>query len=103
MLMKVTISTFIGQAYKYLIIIRYLVLELKIIESKLAESNKRGEDQTKHYLCTTHPHQIYLEFLSEHGLVGTAILLFLFYKLIFSKIVFVIKYGNYIQLGVCYI
>jgi len=61
--------------------------------------NKRGEDQTKHYLCTTHPHQIYLEFLSEHGLIGTAILLFLFYKLIFSKIVFVIKYGNYIQLG----
>lgn len=61
--------------------------------------NKREEVQTKHYLCTTHPHQIYLEFLSEHGLVGTAILLFLFYKLIFSKIVFVIKYGNYIQLG----
>ncbi len=61
--------------------------------------NKRGEDQTKHYLCTTHPHQIYLEFLSEHGIIGTAILLFLFYKLIFSKIFFVIKYGNYIQLG----
>ena len=28
---------------------------------------------------TTHPHQIYFEFLSEHGLVGTAILLSIFF------------------------
>lgn len=61
--------------------------------------NNRSKEQTSEYLCTTHPHQIYLEFLSEHGLIGTVILLFLLYKLIFSKIIFVIKHGNCIQLG----
>ncbi len=61
--------------------------------------NNRAKEQTNHYLCTTHPHQIYIELLSEHGLIGTAILLFLLYKLIFSKIIYVIKFGNYIQLG----
>ena len=40
----------------------------------------------ENYLCTTHPHQIYFEFLSEHGLIGTFIILSIFYKLIFSKI-----------------
>ena len=61
--------------------------------------NQRSEEVTKEYMCTTHPHQIYVEFLSEHGLVGTLILFFLFYKLIFSKIFFLIKHGNYVQLG----
>ena len=61
--------------------------------------NSRNQNETKNYWCTTHPHQIYIEFLSEHGLIGTVILLFLLYKLIFSKIIFVIKHGNYIQLG----
>ncbi len=59
----------------------------------------RSKEQINEYLCTTHPHQIYIEFLSEHGIFGTAILLFLLYKLIFSKIIFIIKHGNYIQLG----
>ncbi len=61
--------------------------------------NNHSEEKTKNYLCTTHPHQVYIEFLSEHGFVGTAILFFLLYKLIFSKIVIVVKYGNYLQLG----
>ena len=61
--------------------------------------NNRSEEDTKGYLCTTHPHQIYVEFLSEHGLIGALVLFFLFYKLIFSKIIFVIRYGNYVQLG----
>ena len=30
------------------------------------------------YICTTHPHQIYFEFLSEHGLIGTFIILSIF-------------------------
>ena len=51
------------------------------------------------YWCTTHPHQIYLEFLSEHGLIGSLILLFIFFKLIFSKIFRVFKDANYVQLG----
>ena len=31
------------------------------------------------YWCTTHPHQIYIEFLSEHGLLGTLIVFFYFF------------------------
>ena len=51
------------------------------------------------YICTTHPHQIYLEFLSEHGLIGTLIILSIFYKLIFSKILNTIRDNNYIKIG----
>ena len=38
------------------------------------------------YKCTTHPHQIYIEFLSEHGFLGTLILLSAFFSLIFKNI-----------------
>ena len=35
-------------------------------------------DQAKfEYVCSTHPHQIYIELLSEHGLVGFILILFL--------------------------
>jgi len=51
------------------------------------------------YLCTTHPHQIYFEFLSEHGVIGTFIIIFILFKLIFSKIFIVLKNSNYIQIG----
>ena len=57
--------------------------------------NEKYED----YLCTTHPHQIYLELLSEHGIIGTLIILLIFFKLIFSKILSVSKNLNYIQIG----
>ena len=61
--------------------------------------NKKDDQFIDKYRCITHPHQIYLEFLSEHGILGTSVMMFLFYKLIFSKIMRVIRYGNYIQLG----
>ena len=51
------------------------------------------------YMCTTHPHQIYLEFLSEHGLIGTIIILLIFYKLIFSKIKRTIPEKNYLKIS----
>jgi len=35
--------------------------------------------------CATHPHQIYNELLSEHGLLGTFFFLFIFYKLLFKN------------------
>lgn len=57
------------------------------------------EKKFKNYLCTTHPHQIYAEFLSEHGLIGTFIILFIFFKLIFSKIFIVLRNSNYTQTG----
>ena len=68
------------------------------IETCKNQKNKSIETK-KEYKCTTHPHQIYLEFLSEHGLLGSLIMFFLLYKLIFSKIKSVISSDNYLQLG----
>ena len=65
----------------------------------LTIGNKSLFKMKKGYICTTHPHQIYFEFLSEHGIIGTVILLYIFYKLIFSKIKTTINKNNYIQLG----
>ena len=63
------------------------------------DPNKNNIENTKKYQCTTHPHQIYLEFLSEHGLLGTLLMFYLLYKLIFSKIKIVLRDSNYLQLG----
>ena len=68
------------------------------IETCKNQNNKSIKTQKK-YKCTTHPHQIYLEFLSEHGLLGSLIMFFILYKLIFSKIKSVIRSDNYLQLG----
>lgn len=51
------------------------------------------------YVCTTHPHQTYIEFLSEHGIVGSFLLFYIFYKLIFSKIKMIYKSRNSINFG----
>jgi len=51
------------------------------------------------YKCNTHPHQIYFEFLAEHGLVGSIILFFILFKLIFGKIKIIIVSKNSLQLG----
>ncbi|MBD1141021.1 O-antigen ligase family protein [Pelagibacterales bacterium SAG-MED39] len=63
------------------------------------DPNKNNIENKKKYQCTTHPHQIYLEFLSEHGLLGTLLMFYLLYKLIFSKIKIVLRDSNYLQLG----
>tara|TARA_B100001121_G_scaffold307125_1_gene327977 strand:- start:104 stop:1177 length:1074 start_codon:yes stop_codon:yes gene_type:complete len=55
--------------------------------------------QNEKYSCSTHPHQIYFEFLSEHGLVGTIILLSSFFYLIFRHFKMVIFTNNLLQLG----
>ena len=51
------------------------------------------------YSCNTHPHQVYFEFLAEHGFVGSMILLFILFNLIFSKIRVILNSKNYFQLG----
>ena len=51
------------------------------------------------YVCNTHPHQVYFEFLAEHGFVGSAILFFILFNLVFSKIMIIINSNNYMQLG----
>ena len=69
------------------------------IESCDNFENENKNEKYEDYLCTTHPHQIYLELLSEHGIIGTLIILLIFFKLIFSKILSVSKNLNYIQIG----
>lgn len=51
------------------------------------------------YICQTHPHQVYIEFLAEHGILGSIIIFYLLYKLIFSKIKLAFSSQNYIQIG----
>ena len=51
------------------------------------------------YFCNTHPHQIYLEFLAEHGLIGTILLLYILFSLIFSKLKMTLQTKNYTQIG----
>ena len=51
------------------------------------------------YKCTTHPHQIYIELLSEHGFLGTSFLIFTFFLLIFRNFKKIIQSQNYIQIG----
>jgi len=51
------------------------------------------------YFCNTHPHQIYIEMLAEHGIIGSIFIFFIFYKIVFSKIFIVFKERNYVQIG----
>ena len=48
------------------------------------KSGAEHEVYNSQYVCNTHPHQIYFEFLAEHGIVGTLIILFVFFKLIYQ-------------------
>ena len=66
---------------------------------RIETCNQKETEKKENYICTTHPHQIYFEMLSEHGLFGTVLLFFIFYKLIFSKIIKVFRNDNYIQIG----
>ena len=59
----------------------------------------RNINKNPKYVCSTHPHQIYFELLSEHGLIGTFIILAIFYKLIFSKILGTFRENNYLKIG----
>lgn len=70
----------------------YRVITTKNIETKINDD----------YLLNTHPHQIYIEFLSEHGLIGSIILLSIFFILIFKNLKIIIMSRNSIQLG-CFV
>jgi len=56
------------------------------------------------YICSTHPHQIYLEFLSEHGLFGSMLLLSIILFSILRNFKMMIGSKNLIQIGsFCYL
>jgi len=54
------------------------------------------------YICTTHPHQIYFEFLSEHGIVGLLFLTFLFFFILLRVFKEILKTKNTLQIG-CFV
>ena len=56
-------------------------------------------DNNPKYICSTHPHQVYFEFLAEHGIVGSVILFFILFSLVFCKIKIMLNSKNYLQLG----
>lgn len=56
----------------------------------------------KEYYCLTHPHQVYIEMLSEHGIIGTIIIMSIIFYLAFRIIRKIIDGRNYIQTG-CFI
>jgi len=58
-----------------------------------------SNEKNPKYLCSTHPHQLYFEFLAEHGIVGSLILIFILFSLILSKIKIILSSKNYLQLG----
>ena len=61
-------------------------------------------DNVEKYLCLTHPHQIYFELLSEHGIIGTIIILSLIFILLFRIFKKLYITNNYIGLGCfCYL
>ena len=62
-------------------------------------SKRTKENNTELYHCQTHPHQFYLELISEHGILGSFLILFILFKLIFSKIIDTFKKDNYLKLG----
>ena len=45
---------------------------------------KFNTPKNDHYLCSSHPHQIYFDFLAEHGFIGSIIILSIFFKLFFD-------------------
>ena len=58
-----------------------------------------SNEKNPKYFCSTHPHQLYFEFLAEHGIAGTVILIFILFSLILSKIKIIFCSKNYLQLG----
>ena len=60
----------------------------EVIEFQKKIDKNEGEGRLYASGCATHSHQNYNEFLSEHGIVGTMILLFIFYMLILKNFSF---------------
>ena len=49
--------------------------------------------------CINHPHQIYLELLSEHGIIGTAVILLIFFYFFVINLKSYLRNKNEIHLG----
>ena len=63
------------------------------------ETCKKNNEKNSNYFCTTHPHQTYFELLSEHGILGTILILYILFFSIFKILKQIILSRNYIQIG----
>ncbi len=66
---------------------------------RIETCDKKKNFINKEYICLTHPHQVYIEMLSEHGIVGTIIILSIIFYLMFRIIRKIIVSRNFIQAG----
>lgn len=71
----------------------------RIIACKKNYDQINEKEVTIEHYCTTHPHQTLIEIISEHGIVGSLILMYIFFKLFFSKMRIIFLNRNYIQQG----
>ena len=62
------------------------------------ETCKKNE-KNSNYVCITHPHQIYIELLAEHGILGFILILSILFFLIFRILKQIIISRNYVQIG----
>jgi O-antigen ligase len=70
----------------------------RILCSKNGYNQHNYQTIPYHKACSTHPHQIYLELLSEHGLVGTLGILIPFFLIFYNFYKFYQKQKNYLIL-----
>ncbi len=61
--------------------------------------DREKKEKNLKYACNTHPHQIYFELLSEHGILGTIIILSIIFYLTFRLLKIILLSQNYIQAG----
>ncbi len=66
---------------------------------RIETCDEKNNKVYSNYHCLTHPHQIYIEFLSEHGMFGTIIILSTIFYLLFRILKKIIMSQNYIQIG----
>ena len=68
------------------------------------ETCKLKKETDLYYYCITHPHNIYVEFLAEHGLFGTILVLSILFFLFFRILKIIIMSRNLVQIGCfCYL
>ena len=63
------------------------------------KKRENGDKQENDYVCLTHPHQVYFELLSEHGLFGSILILGIFFYLMFKILRSIRMSKNYVQIG----
>ena len=66
----------------------------KYFEPQKKLSNKR---------CSTHPHQVHLEILSEHGIIGYILVIYILFNSIFLNLKFFIKNKFYFECGLMFL